>query len=197
MHMVSTWVRVSGLLVVRKQINRNWANQLPWLPRELVFSEWKNVSCSSIHPSLILPAGCCWFTTKGQSEPAPTSTEPMQDGWMVCGQETSFHWSPQHKWMRTEAKWTGRESLCWVQHFLRQQKSNPKIILFYFKKPPMQTKDLVSRYLYINLGKWSPLIYPSLPPWHYSYKRNERVSNKLGGRGRREGGSIRGLLKQG
>jgi len=57
--MVSAWVRFSGLLVVRKQINRNWANQLPWLPRELVFSEWKNVSCSPIHPSILDFA--CWF----------------------------------------------------------------------------------------------------------------------------------------
>jgi hypothetical protein len=36
-----------------------------------------------------------------------------------------------------------------------QPKNKPKkyFILFYFSKPPMQTKDLVSRYLYINLGK--------------------------------------------
>lgn len=52
----------------------------------------------------------------------------------------------------------------------------------------MQTKELVDTYISILVN--DPPLF--IPPWHYSYKRNERVSNKLGGGGGGRGCQLEG-----
>ncbi len=122
MHMVSTGVRVRWLLVVRKQINRNWANQPPWSPRELelVFSEWKNVSCSSIYPS-IHPSIHLWFCLLAVvdslprvrvNQHLPAQNPCRMDGWCVDKKHLFIGHPSKSGW---EQKQYGQEGKVFVE----------------------------------------------------------------------------------
>jgi hypothetical protein len=90
-----------------------------------------------IHPSIL--DFSCWLLLihyKGQSEPAPTSTEPMQDGWMGVWTRNIFSLvtPAQVDENRSNMDRKGKSLLSptLLEATEVQPKKNPKNILFYF-----------------------------------------------------------------